>query len=75
MYPEKGIYPHRTFGRYRHYLRPDGGLDAEAGTGNLHRRVARERHRTGCNVLFADWHVEWMGAEEMTLNMWRFRDQ
>ena len=49
--------------------------DAEAGSGNLHRRVARERHRKGCNVLFSDWHVEWMGEAEMTLDMWRFHDQ
>ncbi len=36
------------------------------------RRVARARHRNGCNVLFLDWHVEWMAAEEMTVDMWRF---
>ncbi len=36
------------------------------------RRVARARHRDGCNVLFLDWHVEWMAAEEMTVDMWRF---
>ncbi len=36
------------------------------------RRVARARHRDGFNVLFFDWHVEWMAAEEMTVDMWRF---
>ncbi|MCP4256610.1 MAG: prepilin-type N-terminal cleavage/methylation domain-containing protein [Planctomycetes bacterium] len=36
------------------------------------RRVARARHRDGGNVLFLDWHVEWMVAEEMTVDMWRF---
>jgi prepilin-type N-terminal cleavage/methylation domain-containing protein/prepilin-type processing-associated H-X9-DG protein len=36
------------------------------------RRVARARHRDGCNVLFLDWHAEWMAAEEMTVDMWRF---
>ncbi len=35
------------------------------------RRIARERHRNGCNVLFLDWHSEYVEAEEMTLDMWR----
>lgn len=35
------------------------------------RRVARERHRDGCNVLLLDWHSEWVKAEDMTINMWR----
>ena len=36
------------------------------------RRIARARHRTGCNGLYLDWHVEWMAAENMTANDWRF---
>jgi prepilin-type processing-associated H-X9-DG protein len=48
---------------------------AEAGAGNLHRRVAKARHRKGCNVLYADWHVGWMAAERMTIDMWRFNDR
>jgi prepilin-type N-terminal cleavage/methylation domain-containing protein/prepilin-type processing-associated H-X9-DG protein len=44
--------------------------DIEAISGG--RRVARARHRDGCNVLFLDWHVEWMAAEEMTVDMWKF---
>ena len=36
------------------------------------RRVARARHRNGCNVLYLDWHVEWMAAEDMTSDMWSF---
>jgi prepilin-type N-terminal cleavage/methylation domain-containing protein/prepilin-type processing-associated H-X9-DG protein len=36
------------------------------------RRVARARHRTGCNGLYLDWHVEWIAAAEMTVDMWRF---
>ncbi|MCK4292506.1 MAG: type II secretion system protein [Planctomycetes bacterium] len=36
------------------------------------RRVARERHRTGCHFLFLDWHVEWMTAEDVTIDLWRF---
>jgi len=36
------------------------------------RRVARSRHRDGCNVLFLDWHVEWMAAEDIGVDMWRF---
>jgi len=35
------------------------------------RRVARARHRDGCNTLFLDWHVQWMAAEAMTAEMWR----
>lgn len=34
------------------------------------RRIARDRHRQGCNVLFMDGHIEWMPAEKMTENMW-----
>ena len=36
------------------------------------RRVARARHKNGCNCLFLDWHVGWMAAEEMTAEMWSF---
>jgi prepilin-type N-terminal cleavage/methylation domain-containing protein/prepilin-type processing-associated H-X9-DG protein len=38
------------------------------------RRVARARHKSGCNCLFLDWHVEWMAAEKMTTNMWNFEE-
>jgi len=38
------------------------------------RRVARKRHKNGgCNVLFVDWHVEWLAPEEVTVDLWRFR--
>ena len=37
------------------------------------RRVARARHRDGCNCLFLDWHSEWMAAEDMTTEMWKFQ--
>jgi prepilin-type N-terminal cleavage/methylation domain-containing protein/prepilin-type processing-associated H-X9-DG protein len=38
------------------------------------RRIARDRHKNnGCNNLYLDWHVEWMAAEKMTINMWRFK--
>jgi prepilin-type N-terminal cleavage/methylation domain-containing protein/prepilin-type processing-associated H-X9-DG protein len=38
------------------------------------RRVARDRHKNnGCNFLYLDWHVEWIAAEKMTINMWRFK--
>ena len=39
----------------------------------LGRRVARARHKNGCNCLYLDWHVEWVAAEQMSVNMWRFR--
>jgi prepilin-type processing-associated H-X9-DG protein len=35
------------------------------------RRIARERHRDGCNVLWLDWHSSWVRAEDMTIDMWR----
>jgi prepilin-type N-terminal cleavage/methylation domain-containing protein/prepilin-type processing-associated H-X9-DG protein len=38
----------------------------------LGRRIARARHKNGCNCLYLDWHVEWMAAETMTANQWRF---
>jgi len=38
------------------------------------RRIARDRHKNnGCNNLYLDWYVEWMAAEKMTINMWRFK--
>ena len=37
------------------------------------RRIARQRHREGCNVLFLDWHAEYVRAEDMTVRMWRDR--
>ncbi len=36
------------------------------------RRVARARHRFGCNCLYLDWHVEYIAAKDMTVDMWRF---
>ena len=36
------------------------------------RRIARARHKNGCNGLYLDWHVEWIAAEEMDATMWRF---
>jgi prepilin-type N-terminal cleavage/methylation domain-containing protein/prepilin-type processing-associated H-X9-DG protein len=36
------------------------------------RRVARARHRNGSNCLFLDWHVDWMDAEDITIDFWRF---
>jgi len=38
--------------------------DVEAVSGG--RRVARARHRNGCNVMYLDWHAGYMDAEEMT---------
>ncbi len=42
----------------------------DAGTG---RRVARARHKNGCNGLYLDWHVDWIAAETMTADLWRFQ--
>ena len=30
------------------------------------------RHRGGANCLYLDWHVDWVGASEMTEEMWYF---
>jgi len=38
---------------------------------NNGQRVARERHRKGCNVLYFDWHSAYVAAEDMTIDMWR----
>jgi len=35
------------------------------------RRVARDRHKDGCNALFLDWHSEWVQTKKMTIKMWR----
>ncbi len=37
------------------------------------RRVARDRHRQGCNYLFLDWHVEYIATEDMSIRYWRDR--
>jgi prepilin-type N-terminal cleavage/methylation domain-containing protein/prepilin-type processing-associated H-X9-DG protein len=37
------------------------------------RRVARARHKTGCNTLWLDWHVSPMATEDMTVDMWRWK--
>ena len=35
------------------------------------RRIAAARHREGCNVLFLDWHSEYIATENHTINLWR----
>ena len=51
-------------------------------TSNRSRRVARDRHRKGYNVLYADWHVGRLSSRttlsdqdaiDRELDMWRFR--
>jgi len=37
------------------------------------RRIARARHKNGCNFLFLDWHVEWMTPPQCTTDLWRFQ--
>jgi prepilin-type N-terminal cleavage/methylation domain-containing protein/prepilin-type processing-associated H-X9-DG protein len=34
------------------------------------RRVARRRHKRGSNLLYLDWHVAYMDAEDMTKQQW-----
>jgi len=47
---------------------PDSDVEAVSGG----RRVARARHRSGCNVIYLDWHAGYMDAEDVTVEMWRF---
>jgi prepilin-type N-terminal cleavage/methylation domain-containing protein/prepilin-type processing-associated H-X9-DG protein len=39
----------------------------------LGRRIARDRHSGGCNVLFLDWHAEKVKDEDVTMRMFRER--
>ena len=45
--------------------------DAESASSNLHRRVARSRHRgDGCNNLFFDGHADWLQKDKNTSRYW-----
>jgi prepilin-type N-terminal cleavage/methylation domain-containing protein/prepilin-type processing-associated H-X9-DG protein len=45
--------------------------DTESSSTNLHRRVARSRHRgNGCNNLFFDGHADWLRMEDNTSKYW-----
>jgi prepilin-type processing-associated H-X9-DG protein len=55
---------------------------SDSTTTNRSRRVARDRHRKGYNVLYADWHVGRLSSRmtlsqqeaiDRELDMWRFR--
>ena len=35
------------------------------------RRVARARHNRGANVLYIDWHSDYIPTEKHTINLWR----
>ena len=35
------------------------------------RRVAKDRHRDGANLLYVDGHVEWVSTADHTVDMWR----
>jgi prepilin-type N-terminal cleavage/methylation domain-containing protein/prepilin-type processing-associated H-X9-DG protein len=45
--------------------------DSDSTDINDGRRIARRRHSQGCNVLFLDWHSQYIRAGDMTINMWR----
>ena len=45
--------------------------DQTMGVGNLHRRIARSRHRgDGCNNLFFDGHADWLHKDKNTSRYW-----
>jgi len=46
--------------------------DSDSQDPTYGRRVARQRHRDGTNALFLDWHVEWVAADEVDHDLWRF---
>jgi len=37
------------------------------------RRVAKQRHRDGCNCLYLDGHSDWVKGEVMTEMMWHYK--
>jgi prepilin-type N-terminal cleavage/methylation domain-containing protein/prepilin-type processing-associated H-X9-DG protein len=37
------------------------------------RRVAKQRHRDGCNSLYLDGHSDWVKGEVMTEMMWHYK--
>lgn len=72
------------YGSWRAIIRDQGGLGGR-GTFDVwlpphlptgpdgRRRVARDRHRNGCNAMFLDGHSDWVQAERMTEQMWQPR--
>jgi prepilin-type N-terminal cleavage/methylation domain-containing protein/prepilin-type processing-associated H-X9-DG protein len=46
--------------------------DSTNQTNEYGRRVAKDRHKDGCNVLFLDWHADKVAAKDMTVDLWRF---
>lgn len=67
----------------RPIIRKDQGLSSGRGEFDVwhprhlpsgtdqNRRVARARHRDGCNVAFMDGSSDWVQAEKMTEQMWQ----
>lgn len=51
-------------------FRPSHLPMSEDMTQSKGRRVARQRHRSGCNVLYFDWHVDYVDAEDVTKEQW-----
>ena len=45
-------------------------LPMSEDTSGAGRRVARKRHKRGCNVLYLDWRVGYVEAEDVTKEQW-----
>jgi len=45
-------------------------LPMSEDTSGAGRRVARQRHKRGCNVLYLDWRVGYVDAEDVTKEQW-----
>jgi len=68
-------------GSWRPIIREEGGLNGRGefdvwrpqhlpdGTDGQ-RRIARSRHRDGCNAAFMDGSSDWIQAEQMTEHLW-----
>ena len=69
-------------GSWRPIIREKGGLNNRGefdvwrpqhlpGGADGQRRVARARHRDGCNAAFMDGRSDWLQAEKMTEEIWQ----
>lgn len=56
-------------------FRPGHLSNSDNESGANARRVAKARHRNGTNLLYADWSVGFVAADEMTVDMWRFHER
>ena len=58
-----------------HLPHPEDDETAPTGDASMYgRRVAATRHKqAGCSTLYLDWHVDYVAARDMTIDMWRWK--